>query len=449
MKRAILSCEELHSFLRSCGIVYLVGYDAEFDPIRYFVFVMTGRAKRRLEGFVNGRRLQGKYSAGRIVRVVHLDRLISRKWRKDILSRSAVDADGIRVLAYEDFRYLGLVYILTQSTRSYVTKNILMHYGIEKLGDNNEGLASAYPILFDYMKASGYRLNLSAITDGKTKTFAYYRKYNMLSLWDMICISWVYLKSRVHKFRSQRIKQRYEDFAVKSMTEHRQSVPDFVKFAVERLGMFENYEVLERDNGYGCTFMRVGNLFIKGNENTELTNSVRNELKAQKILAGLPDSNKRLFICMESFCDEGKQFIVYPFVHGVTLSAYCSENGSLPPSELEELGSYLVRTLDALYEAGIVHRDFASQNIMYSPDEGDKFRLFDFGCAYSGEPDIISDNEYFDAKIKQIVGDSLRYDCNIWDDADSAYCIYLLCGGNPDDQYARKIKSLIGRSYKA
>ena len=263
-------------------------------------------------------------------------------------------------------------------------------------------------------------------------------------------MSLCYLKNKVNFARRKIIVKYNEKLSAKSKNEHRGTIKNFVKFVAEHLCLSGNYEVLPLENDlYGCTFIMSDGMFIKGNENTLLTNSFRNEVNAQKKLLTLSAKDREAFICMESFCDEEKQFIVYPFVHGITLSEYCSNNGSLSSSDLEELGRFLVKALDELYKVRIVHRDLSSRNIMYCPDEQDKFMLFDFGCAYSGEPDIFSDNKYFDEHIRTIVCGNLRYDQNMWDDAASAYCTYLQCGGKPDDQYAVKIKSLIGRSYKA
>ena len=444
MEKSILSCEELHSFLRSCGFVYLTGYGVEIDPIQYFVFVMTGKDKRRLEAFVDGRRLEGRYSAGRVIKVVQLGRIISRKWRQDILSRSAVNADGVRVIAHEDFMLLGLVYIFTQyMSESYVFRNILENYGLNDIDSMSQ-------FLFSRMKTSGYKIKVFGYKQHLRTIFKYNKRYNMLSLWDIACMSLCYLRNRIHLSQRIRIVQHNENLSAKSKDEHSKTIQEFVKFVDEKLCLSGIYEVLPIDNDlYGCTFIMTGGMFIKGNENTSLTNSFRNEVNAQKKLLTLSAKDREAFICMESFCDEEKQFIVYPFVHGITLSEYCCKNGPLSTSELETLGRFLVNALDSLYKAGIVHRDLGSRNIMYCLNEQDKFMLFDFGCAYTGEPDIFSDNEYFDEHIRTIVCGNLRYDKNIWDDAASAYYTYLLCGGNPDDHFAVKIKSLIGRSYKA
>ena len=431
MEKSILSCEELHSFLRSCNYDCMTAYEKDIDPIHYFLFVRTEREKLRLDELIGGRRLEGDYPSGRLIRVIPLGEMISRKWLDDVFSRSVQG-----VMFREDFMILGLAYNLARCLHnSFIRMNLAVNLGIDYTEE------SLYSFICRYMKESGYRVKLPFVISERRRFISFCRQYDLLGFADKIQVLWLYVKRKAYILATRHKDSETDSEA--GINEHRRNVQDFIDFTVRELNISGSCEILDQGkNIYGCCFIHAGDIFVKGNEYTARTNSFRTEVNEQKKLEGLSDEDKALFICMKSYYDGEKKYIVYPFVEGVTLSSH----KGFSREQLDKLGDFMLKALDILYKLGIVHRDFTSWNIMC---EGDRFRLFDFGCAYSGEPDMLGSDKKHDAAIKSGLTGSYRYSQRIRDDAASAYMTYLYCGGSPEDECAVKIKSLIGRLYKA
>ena len=110
------------------------------------------------------------------------------------------------------------------------------------------------------------------------------------------------------------------------------------------------------------------------------------------------------------FEENGTAYIVMNYLEGMTLKNYIKENGTLPVKMTYELLMPLMKTLEQIHKAGIIHRDISSDNIMVSP-EG-QLILLDFGSArgYFAEHDqtstIVMKNGYtpceqYDSTAKQ------------------------------------------------
>ncbi len=84
---------------------------------------------------------------------------------------------------------------------------------------------------------------------------------------------------------------------------------------------------------------------------------------------------------------------------------------------------------------------------MFIPEDRFKFRVIDFGCAYSGGMNRISFDDRFDKLCKGWVCSDFKYFEGIADDAASAYRTYIFCGGALNDEYAMRLHALIGRRY--
>jgi len=78
------------------------------------------------------------------------------------------------------------------------------------------------------------------------------------------------------------------------------------------------------------------------------------------------------------------RFIAMEFVDGVDLKDILRVPGRLPLSEAFEISSQILSGLAAIHEAGIVHRDLKTSNIML--DRKGLVRLMDFGIAKRQEP---------------------------------------------------------------
>lgn len=397
----------------------LTAYEKDIDPIKFYVFVRSGRTKRILEEFVQNRRLEGEYSAGRVIEIVELQKVLCRKWVRDVFRQG---------MSHEDFVVLLLVGVETQlCPNSWLRRNIL------RFGDRD--------MVFRYMQGHGYRLRLSGIRTSLKEFLREQVKYRHLTIWEAICIPYLYcirkMKYKIMTFKHEAIFKTI----IRDMEAHSRTGKAFVDYINEKFSLQGKYEVLSIDNGlYGCTFMKIeisgDSIFIKGNQ-SDLTNCFYNELEAQKKLTSLRSNN---IVSMRYFENGDRRFIAYPYING-TILYRCSLNSS----EVEKLGKFLVDIIDILYELQIVHGDIAPFNIML--DDDGNFRLIDFGCACSEGKDILSNNDYIDSMIKGNLCLDWKYDKKIIDDAASAYGVYIFCGGSPEDEYALRLKSLIGRSY--
>jgi serine/threonine-protein kinase len=77
--------------------------------------------------------------------------------------------------------------------------------------------------------------------------------------------------------------------------------------------------------------------------------------------------------------DKGLLYISMELVEGVDLKKILREKGALPPDEAYEVAIQMAEGLQAVHEAGIIHRDLKTPNIMR--DAQGVARLMDFGVA--------------------------------------------------------------------
>ena len=78
---------------------------------------------------------------------------------------------------------------------------------------------------------------------------------------------------------------------------------------------------------------------------------------------------------------EGKAYIAMEFVEGVNLFKYVQSKGKLSPREARNLIAQTCDALQAIHQAGIVHRDIKPDNILIA--KGGLVKLMDFGLAKS------------------------------------------------------------------
>lgn len=75
-------------------------------------------------------------------------------------------------------------------------------------------------------------------------------------------------------------------------------------------------------------------------------------------------------------------FLTMEFVEGITLGQHIRTNGALPVNTAVALGRQLLEGLRAAHSAGILHRDFKSENVILRPEsEGFCSHILDFGLA--------------------------------------------------------------------
>ena len=82
----------------------------------------------------------------------------------------------------------------------------------------------------------------------------------------------------------------------------------------------------------------------------------------------------------DSFEENNTSYIVMEYINGETLSRYVRRTGPMAAAYLRELFLPLLRDLDAVHRAGMLHRDISPDNIMVTTDYG-QLKLIDFGTA--------------------------------------------------------------------
>src|SRR5205823_1788296 len=80
--------------------------------------------------------------------------------------------------------------------------------------------------------------------------------------------------------------------------------------------------------------------------------------------------------------DERVAFLTMEFLPGETLHQRISDRGRMRPEEALPILEQMVAGLNAAHAAGVVHRDFKSQNVMLSDG---RVVVSDFGLARSAE----------------------------------------------------------------
>jgi len=82
-------------------------------------------------------------------------------------------------------------------------------------------------------------------------------------------------------------------------------------------------------------------------------------------------------------CIDGQIGIWTEFIEGRTLDGVIDQRGPLPPAEVATIGLDLCRALQAVHDAGLLHRDIKAQNVMR--ETGGRIVLMDFGTGHDLE----------------------------------------------------------------
>jgi eukaryotic-like serine/threonine-protein kinase len=84
---------------------------------------------------------------------------------------------------------------------------------------------------------------------------------------------------------------------------------------------------------------------------------------------------------------EPAPFLTMEFLEGVTLAGQIEREGALPASQAETIALQLCAGLQAMHEAGVIHRDFKCQNVMLAPRRsGTQAVVMDLGLAREAAP---------------------------------------------------------------
>ena len=114
--------------------------------------------------------------------------------------------------------------------------------------------------------------------------------------------------------------------------------------------------------------------------------------------------------------EEGLRYITMEFVEGVDLRRVLRRRGRLPQTEAFQVALQVARGLQAIHEAGVIHRDLKSTNIML--DAHGVVRVMDFGLEKQSGVDttllgaVMGTPEYMSPE--QARGQRVDYRCDIY-----------------------------------
>ena len=421
--------KEAVGILDKTGTNYIVLNDREYDPIE-IIFLMDAVPKSL------NRKVQRSYftdEAGR-------KRILVLKTYKEAGLAGWYHKIGKKEkeLSSEDIAFLWLHIAYCLSNREcWLRKNIISLH-MKKFGVDETGTERFFT---DYTLKNGFKIGridntiYSEVIGDRIIGLSKVRS----RIYKKMCL----LKMRAYyKYKYYRIakdkRNLSEDFVARLLEDNviNDSIDnhDRKSFNSRSGGSFITYR--EGENKY----------FLKGNEPGPLR-SIKNESTVQRRII---DSNedKDNFILMRRHAEDGF-WIEFPFVPFDTLDDFLKKR-SLDSGSVEMLGRFLCSCVDTLYRLNIVHNDLRGTNIMAVTDESGcvaKFLLLDFGAA-SMDGRAPWDVSIYEGRylIRNVCGD-YRYNEFEIDDAASALILYLEAGGSIDDEYAKLLRSKIGRLY--
>ena len=101
-------------------------------------------------------------------------------------------------------------------------------------------------------------------------------------------------------------------------------------------------------------------------------------LREAKTMARL-DSIPEIVQVLDHFPEHNTAYIVMEFLEGRTLKEVVAQSGPIPADTMLALLEPVLRVMEAMHQAGVIHRDISPDNLMELKDG--TVKLMDFGCA--------------------------------------------------------------------
>ncbi|MET7330173.1 PQQ-binding-like beta-propeller repeat protein [Nonomuraea sp. NPDC005650] len=108
-------------------------------------------------------------------------------------------------------------------------------------------------------------------------------------------------------------------------------------------------------------------------EDTEFRTRFRREVTAARAVSGAFTAP-----VIDADPDAPVPWLATVYLHGLSLQRAVTEHGPLPVDSVFALGAGLAEALEAIHQAGVVHRDLTPSNVILTPDGP---RVIDFGIA--------------------------------------------------------------------
>ncbi|MGH9388458.1 MAG: serine/threonine-protein kinase, partial [Vicinamibacteria bacterium] len=114
----------------------------------------------------------------------------------------------------------------------------------------------------------------------------------------------------------------------------------------------------------------------------ELTsNEKARELLRQEVRSAREVMSPNVCRIFDLVVEEGRELVSMEYIDGTTLAETLRERGPLELREAREIAAQFLSGLEAIHEAGLVHRDFKPENVMLT--RAGRVVVMDFGLAKS------------------------------------------------------------------
>lgn len=125
-------------------------------------------------------------------------------------------------------------------------------------------------------------------------------------------------------------------------------------------------------------------------EYTERRDAVERFTREALAAARVSDPNIIDIYAADRFAEDGRLFLVMPYIEGGSLEALCRRTGPLPLDVTAAILMQVASGLDAVHAVAIVHRDIKAENILVTRHFGRKYFVYiaDFGVAKLLDPHL-------------------------------------------------------------
>lgn len=164
------------------------------------------------------------------------------------------------------------------------------------------------------------------------------------------------------------------------------------RFRIVRLlgsgGMGEVYEALDLELG------RIALKTIRYDiaANSQMMSRFKHEVQlARQVSDPHVCRIHELFVLPQCATRSATVFLTMEFLEGITLSEWLAQKGAVEYPEAESIALQLCEGLQAIHDAGVIHRDLKARNVMLVRGErGMRVVVMDFGLArFASEPDSV------------------------------------------------------------
>lgn len=186
-----------------------------------------------------------------------------------------------------------------------------------------------------------------------------------------------------------------------------------------------------------CTASISKNINVFGGESEqEYTQGLERYIREAKVLSKFNDLHGIVDV-RDFFYENNTAYIVMEYLKGPTLEEHIKQYGRMKPEYVFQIMKPVMRSLEKIHQAGIVHRDISPDNIMLS-DGG--IKLIDFGAARLANND---NNKSLTVMLKRGFAPEEQYRSSgkqgPWTDvyAICATIYYMLTGKRPTESIER------------